>query len=179
MARLKEKYKKEMVPAMMKAFGYTNPMQVPRLDKIVLNVGVGKATDNIKYLEAAAEELGQIAGQKPVVTRAKKSISNFKLREKNPIGAKVTLRSNMMYEFMDRFINIALPRIKDFRGIPKSFDGRGNYNMGMKEQISFPEVNFDKIMELHGLNITICTTAKTNKEAEELLRLFGAPFKKR
>lgn len=180
MARLKEKYEKEMIPALMKKFSYKNRLQVPRLEKIVLNVGMGKATENIKLLETAADELAQITGQRPVITRAKKAISNFKLRENNPIGAQVTLRGSRMYEFLDRLINLALPRIKDFRGIlPQAFDGRGNYNLGLKEHIIFPEINFEKIMGVHGLNVTLVTTAKTNPEAEELLRLFGAPFAKR
>ncbi len=180
MVRLKEKYQKEIVPALMQEFSYKNRLQTPRLEKIVLNVGVGRATDNIKLLETAAQELTQVSGQKPVITRAKKSISNFKLRANNPIGARVTLRGDYMFEFLDRLLNLALPRIKDFRGIsPKGFDGRGNFNLGLKEQIIFPEINFDKILEVHGMNITIVTTAKTDKEAEALLRLFGAPFAKR
>lgn len=180
MARLKEKYKKEIVPAMKEKFNYKNINEVPRVEKVVVNVGMGRATENIKLLETAATELGQITGQKAVITRAKKSISNFKLRENNPVGARVTLRGIRMYEFMDRFISIGLPRIKDFRGISKKgFDGRGNYNMGIKEQIIFPEINFDKIMGLHGMNITFVTTAKTNAEAEALLTAFGAPFAKR
>jgi large subunit ribosomal protein L5 len=180
MARLKEKYMKEIVPALMEKFSYRNKLQVPKIEKIVLNVGMGKATENIKVLESAADELAMITGQHPVVTRAKTSISNFKLRENSPIGARVTLRGTMMYEFLDRLLNLALARIKDFRGIPvKGFDGRGNYNLGLKEQIIFPEINFDKIAGIHGMNITIVTTAKTDKEAEELLRQFGAPFAKR
>lgn len=180
MARLKEKYQKEIVPALKEQFKYKNINEVPKIEKIVLNVGMGRATENIKLLETAAVELGQITGQKPVITRAKKSISNFKLRENNPVGARVTLRGKRMYEFIDRFITLGLPRIKDFRGISKKgFDGRGNYNMGIKEQIIFPEINFDKIMGLHGMNITFVTTAKTNAEAEALLVAFGAPFAKR
>ena len=179
MARLKDKYLKEIVPALMEKFSYRNKLQVPKLEKIILNVGMGKATEDIKILEAAAEELAQITGQKPVITRSKKAISNFKLRVNNPIGARVTLRGIFMYEFLDRFLNVALPRIKDFRGIAsKGFDGRGNYNLGIKEQIIFPEINFDKIMGIHGMNITFVTTAKTDQEAEELLRQFGAPFAK-
>jgi large subunit ribosomal protein L5 len=180
MARMKEKYLKEIVPALMEKFSYRNRLQVPRLEKIVLNLSMKKATEDIKVLESAAEELATITGQHPVITRAKKSISNFKLRENMPIGARVTLRGIMMYEFLDRFLNVALPRIKDFRGISaKGFDGRGNFNLGLKEQIIFPEINFDKIMGIHGMNVTFVTTAKTNPEAEELLRLFGAPFAKR
>jgi len=180
MARLKEKYAKEIVPVLMEKFSYRNKLQVPKVEKIVLNVSTGKATENIKVLESAAEELGQITGQKPVITRAKKSISNFKLRENQAIGARVTLRGVIMYEFLDRLLNLALPRIKDFRGISvKGFDGRGNYNLGLKEQIIFPEINFDKIAGIHGMNITIVTTANSDKEAEELLRQFGAPFTKR
>jgi large subunit ribosomal protein L5 len=180
MARMKERYLKEIVPALMKKFSYRNQMQVPRITKIVLNVSLKKATEDIKVLETATEELAQITGQHPVTTRAKKSISNFKLRENMPIGAQVTLRGKMMYEFLDRMINVALPRIKDFRGIPKNgFDGRGNYNLGIKEQIIFPEINYDKIMGIHGMNITFVTTARTDEEAQELLAQFGAPFGKR
>jgi len=180
MARLKEKYQKEIVPALMEKFSYRNRLQVPRMEKIVLNLSLKKATEDIKVLESAADELAQITGQHPVITRAKKSISNFKLRENSPIGARVTLRGIMMYEFLDRLLNVALPRIKDFRGISSSgFDGRGNYNMGLKDQIIFPEINFDKIMGTHGMNVTMVTTAKTDQEAEALLRLFGAPFAKR
>lgn len=180
MARMKEKYLKEVVPAMVEKFSYQNRNEVPKIEKVVLNVGMGRATENIKLLETAAEELAQITGQRPVITRAKQAISNFKLRENNPVGARVTLRGTRMYEFVDRFLNLALPRIKDFRGISrKGFDGRGNFNMGIKEQIIFPEINFEKIMGLHGMNITIVTTAKTNSEAEELLVKFGMPFAKR
>lgn len=180
MARLKEKYLKEIVPALMEKFSYRNRLQVPRLEKIVINTSMKKATEDIKVLESAADELAMISGQRPVITRAKKSISNFKLRENMPIGARVTLRGIVMYEFLDRLLNVALPRIKDFRGISsRGFDGRGNFNLGLKEQIIFPEINFDKIMGIHGMNVTMVTTAKTNREAEELLRLFGAPFAKR
>jgi large subunit ribosomal protein L5 len=180
MARLRDKYKQEIVPLLMEKFSYRNPLQVPRLVKIVINVGVGKATQNIKLLETAAKELEQITGQHPVIKRAKKSISNFHLRQNNPIASTVTLRGLRMYEFLDRLLNLALPRIKDFRGISaQGFDGRGNFNLGLKEQIIFPEINFDKILEVHGMNVTIVTTAKTDSEAEELLRLFGAPFAKR
>ena len=180
MARMKEKYQKEIIPALMAKFSYRNKLQVPKLEKIVLNVGMGKATEDIKILEAATEELAQITGQKPVVTRAKKAISNFKLRLNLPIGARVTLRGIIMYEFLDRFVNVALPRIKDFRGISNhGFDGRGNYNLGIKEQIIFPEINYDKILGIHGMNLTFVTTAKNDKEAEELLVQFGFPFAKR
>ena len=180
MPRLKEKYEKEIVPEMMGEFSYANRYEVPRLRKIVLNVGMGQATTDIKLLETAGEELALITGQRPVVTRAKKSISNFHLRENNPVGARVTLRGRMMYEFLDRLLNVALPRIKDFRGISaKGFDGRGNYNLGLKEQIIFPEINYDKIMGIHGMNVTVVTDAKTDQEAESLLRRFGAPFAKR
>ncbi|MBN1594571.1 50S ribosomal protein L5 [candidate division FCPU426 bacterium] len=179
MARLKDKYHQEIIPEMMKKFSYQNQLETPRLEKIVCNVSVGKATENIKLLETAAAELAQITGQHAVVTRAKKSISNFRLRANNPIGARVTLRGRLMYEFLDRLLNLALPRIKDFRGISlQGFDGQGNYNLGLKEQIIFPEINFDKIMEIHGMNITIVTSAKTDQEAQELLRQFGAPFAK-
>jgi len=180
MARLRDKYKQEIVPALMEKFSYRNQLQVPRLVKIVINVGVGKATQNIKLLETAAKELEQITGQHPVIKRATKAISNFHLRQNNPIASMVTLRGPRMYEFLDRLLNLALPRIKDFRGIStKGFDGCGNYNLGLKEQIIFPEINFDKILEVHGMNVTIVTTAKTDKEAEELLRQFGAPFAKK
>jgi len=180
MTRMRERYEKEIVPALMAKFAYRNRLQVPRLQKIVLNVSLKKATEDIKVLESAAEELSQITGQKPVITRAKKSISNFKLRTNMPIGARVTLRGRMMYEFLDRFLNVALPRIKDFRGIsPQGFDGRGNYNLGLKEQIIFPEINYDKIMGIHGMDVTMVTSARTDPEAEELLRQFGAPFAKK
>ncbi len=180
MARLKDKYLKEITPALMEKETYRNRFEVPKLEKIVLNIGMGQATENIKLLETAAEELAQITGQRPVITRARKAISNFKLRANNPIGVCVTLRGRRMYEFLDRFLNLVLPRIKDFRGISmRGFDGRGNYNLGLKEQIVFPEINYDKIMGTHGMNITIVTTAKTDQEAEDLLRRFGAPFSKR
>lgn len=179
MSRLREKYQKEIVPALMEKFSLRNRLEAPKLKKVVLNVGVGKATENIKLLEVAAKELDQITGQHAVITRAKKSISNFHLRENNPVGARVTLRGTRMYEFVDRLLNLALPRIKDFRGIsPRGFDGRGNYNLGLKEQIIFPEINYDKIMETHGMNITIVTSATSNEQAEALLRQMGAPFSK-
>jgi large subunit ribosomal protein L5 len=178
--RLREIYYKEIVPALMKKFGYKNIMQVPRLVKIVVNMGVGKATQEPKLLEMAMGELAKITGQKPLVRRAKKSISNFKLRKGMAIGCKVTLRRDRMYEFLDRLINAAIPRIRDFRGLSdKSFDGRGNYTLGIKEHIIFPEINVDEVERIFGMDITIVTTAKTDEEAYELLRLFGMPFRKR
>ncbi|MFC1553211.1 50S ribosomal protein L5 [candidate division KSB1 bacterium] len=171
------KYKDEIVQEMIKKFKYANIHQVPRIDKISVNVGMGAALQNKKLLETAAEELGVITGQKPVITRAKKAISNFKLRIGNPIGCKVTLRKFKMYEFLDRFIAIAVPRIRDFRGLPnKSFDGFGNYSVGIKEHIIFPEIDYDKVDAIHGMDICFITTAKTDEEAKELLRLFGMPF---
>ena len=178
MARLTEKYKDEIVPNLMKDFSYKSIMQVPKIKSIVLNVGMGEATQDIKPLESAAKELATIAGQKAVITRAKKSIAGFKLRENTPVGCKVTLRGNRMYDFLDKFICLALPRIRDFRGIsPKSFDGRGNFAYGIKEQIIFPEINYDKIASMHGMDIVIVTTAKTNEEGKALLKYFGMPFK--
>lgn len=176
---LKEQYQKEVVPALMKKFNYKSVMEVPKLEKIVLNMGVGDATTDSKYLDAAVKELTVIAGQKPVVTKAKKSIAGFKLREGNKIGCKVTLRGERMYIFLEKLINIALPRVRDFRGISKgSFDGRGNYTLGIKEQLIFPEVDYDQVIKTRGLDIVIVTTAKTNEEALELLSSFGLPFKK-
>lgn len=176
--RLKEKYIKEIIPKMMKEFSYKNIMQVPRLEKIVLNVGLGEAVQNIKLLDAAQKELSMITGQKAVITKAKKSIAAFKLRKGTPIGCKVTLRGNRMYEFLDRLISIALPRIRDFKGVSgKSFDGRGNYSLGLKEQFIFPEIDYDKVEMVHGLDITICTNAKTDQESKALLRHFGMPFR--
>jgi len=176
--RLKEKYLKEIIPSMMKEFSYKNIMEVPKVQKIVLNVGLGEAIQNIKLLDAAQKELSMITGQKAVVTKAKKSIAAFKLRQGVPIGCKVTLRGNMMYEFLDRLISAALPRIRDFKGIPsKSFDGRGNYSLGLKEQFIFPEIEYDKVEMVHGLDVVFCTTAKTDKESKSLLRYFGMPFK--
>ncbi len=173
-------YREEATPALMKRFAYENKMQVPRLAKIVLNMGVGDAVDDQKFLDAAAIDMQTITGQKPMVTRAKKSISNFKLREKMPIGCMVTLRGFRMYEFLDRFISIAVPRIRDFRGLhDKSFDGRGNYSISLREQIVFPEINYDKILKIRGMNITFVTTAKSDEEAYELLASFGMPFRKR
>ena len=178
MPRLKEKYLKEIVPLMMKEFSYDNVMEVPRLQKIVLNVGLGEAIQNIKLLDAAQKELSMISGQKAVVTKAKKSIAAFKLRQGVPIGCKVTLRGNRMYEFLDRFISVALPRIRDFKGISgKSFDGRGNYSLGLKEQFIFPEIDYDKVEMVHGLDVMFCTSAKTDKESKALLRYLGMPFK--
>ncbi|MEX2201021.1 MAG: 50S ribosomal protein L5 [Dongiaceae bacterium] len=177
MKRLQEHYSTVVRPALVTEFGYANALQAPRLTKIVINMGVGKAVQDGKKLQAAVKELTAIAGQKPVVTRAKKSISNFKLRENVPIGCKVTLRSDRMYEFLDRLVTIALPRVRDFRGLSgKSFDGRGNYALGLKEQIIFPEVNYDEIDEIRGMDIVICTTAKTDAEAKALLKGFDLPF---
>ena len=177
MARLRDFYESEIRPALMQRFSYTNPMQVPKLDKIVLNMGVGEASQDKKKIDAALQEMQQIAGQKPVITYARKSIATFKLREGMIVGCKVTLRGERMYEFLDRFINIALPRVRDFRGVsPKSFDGRGNFAIGIKEQIIFPEVNYDKIDKIRGMDVIICTTARTNDEARELLRQFNMPF---
>jgi large subunit ribosomal protein L5 len=176
--RLKEKYLKEVVPSMMKEFSYGNIMEVPRIQKIVLNVGLGEAIQNIKLLDAAQKELSMITGQKAVVTKAKKSIAAFKLRKGVPIGCKVTLRGNMMYEFLDRFISAALPRIRDFKGVPgKSFDGRGNYSLGLKEQFIFPEIDYDKVEMVHGLDVVFCTSSKTDKESKALLRYLGMPFR--
>lgn len=175
--RLQEKYEKEVVPALMEKFGYKNIMEVPKLEKIVINMGVGEAKDNPKVLEAAVSDLTIITGQKPVLTRAKKSIANFKIRENMPIGCKVTLRKQNMYEFADKLMNIALPRVRDFRGISdKSFDGRGNYSLGVKEQLMFPEIEYDKIDKVRGMDIIFVTTAKTDEEAREFLRFLGMPF---
>ena len=175
--RLRKLYEEEFRKKLVEQFGYTNPMQVPRLDKIVINMGVGEATQDKKRVDTAAAEMQAIAGQKPVITRAKKSIASFKLREGMPIGCKVTLRRERMYEFLDRLITIALPRVRDFRGVnPKSFDGRGNYAMGLKEQIVFPEINYDRIEKVRGMDIIIGTTATNDEEARALLRLFGLPF---
>jgi large subunit ribosomal protein L5 len=175
--RLKAKYETDIIKAMKEKFGYVNALQVPRLEKITLNMGVGEASQDKKKVQTAAEEMALIAGQKPVITKAKKSIAQFKLREGMPIGAKVTLRRERMYEFLDRLVTVAMPRIRDFRGLnPKSFDGRGNYAMGLKEQIIFPEISYDKIEKVRGMDIIVTTTAKTDDEARELLRLFGFPF---
>ena len=179
MARLKEQYVNEIAPALNKKFGYKSVMQIPKLDKVVINVACGEAKDNEKILEAVMKDLGQITGQKAVVCRAKKSVANFKLRQGTPIGCKVTLRGERMYEFVDRFFNIALPRVRDFRGISaQSFDGRGNYAFGVKEQLIFPEVDYEKIDKIRGMDIIIVTTAKTDEEAREMLTQFGMPFKK-
>ena len=178
MARLKEVYKKEIVPALVKQFGYKTTMEVPRIDKIVLNMGVGEATSDKKLLENASGDMQKISGQKPVITKAKKAIAAFKIREGYPIGCMVTLRQERMYEFLDRLVSIALPRVRDFRGMSsRSFDGRGNYNMGVKEQIIFPEIEYDKIDTIRGMNITITTTAKTDDECKALLSAFKFPFK--
>jgi large subunit ribosomal protein L5 len=177
MARLKDKYQNEVVPEMMKQFGYKNVMQVPKLDKITLNCGVGEATQNAKALDTAVAEMTAIAGQKPVVTRAKKAIANFKLRAGVPIGCTVTLRRDRMYEFLDRLIHVALPRVRDFKGISdRSFDGRGNYSLGLREQIMFPEIQADKVEKTRGLTVSITTTAKTDQEGRQLLKLMGLPF---
>ena len=177
MARLKVKYTEEVAPALFKKFGYKSTMQIPRIDKVVVNVGCGEARDNAKILEAVCNDLGTITGQKAVVTIAKKSVANFKLREGMPVGAKVTLRGEKMWEFLDRLFNVALPRVRDFRGInANAFDGRGNYALGIKEQLIFPEIDYDKIDKIRGLDIVICTTAKTDEEAKALLELLGAPF---
>jgi large subunit ribosomal protein L5 len=177
MTRLKKQYDEKVRPALTKEFGYKNPMQVPRLEKIVINMGVGEAVNDSKKIQAAADELTRIAGQKPVVTKSKKSIAIYKLRENQPIGVKVTLRQDRMYEFLDRLVTIALPRVRDFRGLNgKSFDGRGNYALGLKEQIVFPEIDYDKIDEIRGMDIVICTSAKTDKEAKALLKGFDLPF---
>lgn len=178
MSRLKETYQTDLMPALTKEFRYTSPMEVPRLEKIVLNMGLGEAIQNIKVLDAAVEELTLIAGQRPVVTRARQSIASFKLREGMPIGCMVTLRKGMMYEFFDKLVNVALPRVRDFRGLSdKSLDGRGNFTLGIKEHIIFPEIEYDKIDKIKGLNITIVTTAKTDEEGKALLKMMGMPFK--
>ena len=174
---LKKLYQDEVAPALMQKFGYKSTMQIPRLEKIVLNVGCSEARENAKVLDAVVTDLTAITGQKAVVTKAKKSVANFKLREGMPIGAKVTLRGNKMWEFLDRLFNVALPRVRDFQGInPDSFDGRGNYALGIKEQLIFPEIEYDKIDKIRGMDIVVCTTAQTDEEARELLKLVGAPF---
>jgi len=179
LARLKDVYKSEIIPGMIKKFEYKNVMEVPKIDKIVINMGVGEAKDNAKVLDTAVKDLQIIAGQKPVLTKAKKSVANFKLRAGMPIGCKVTLRGEKMYEFADRLINLALPRVRDFRGVtPNSFDGRGNYAMGIKEQLIFPEIEYDKVDKVRGMDIIFVTTAKTDEEARELLTQFGMPFRK-
>ncbi len=177
MERLKEKYKQEVAPAMMQKFSYDNIMEVPKLEKVIINIGMGEAVQNPKVLDSAVADLKAITGQKPVITKAKKSIAAFKLRAGMPIGAKVTLRSSKMYEFVDKLVNVVLPRVRDFRGIsPKSFDGRGNYTMGLKEQIIFPEIEYDKVDTIRGMDIVFVTSAKTDEEAKELLGLMGMPF---
>lgn len=179
MARLKQYYANDVAPALMKKFGYKSVMQIPKLDKIVVNVACGEAGSNSKMMDAILSDLSKITGQKPLICKAKKSVANFKLREGMNIGAKVTLRADMMYEFLDRLFNISLPRVRDFRGInPNSFDGRGNYSMGIKEQLIFPEIDYDKIDKIRGMDITFITTAKTDEEARELLTQMGAPFAK-
>mgnify|MGYP006313780921 FL=1 len=179
MARLKETYQNEISVAMQKKFGYKNVMEIPKLDKIVINMGVGEAKENAKALESAVRDMEIIAGQKPVITKAKKSVANFKIREGLAIGCKVTLRGEKMYEFLDRLVNLALPRVRDFRGVnPNSFDGRGNYALGLKEQYIFPEIEYDKIDKVRGMDIIFVTTAETDEEARELLRLFNMPFAK-
>jgi len=176
-SRLKEQYQNEMVDAMMKKFGYKNVMQVPKLDKVVVNMGVGEAKENAKLLETAMKDMEIITGQKPVATKAKNSVANFKIREGMPIGCKVTLRGDKMYEFVDRLINLALPRVRDFRGVnPNAFDGRGNYALGIKEQLIFPEIEYDKVDKVRGMDIIFVTTAQTDEEARELLKLFNMPF---
>ena len=177
MARLKVKYTEEVAPALFKKFGYKSTMQIPKIDKVVVNVGCGEARENAKVLDAVCSDLATITGQKAIITIAKKSVANFKLREGMPVGAKVTLRGDKMWEFLDRLFNVALPRVRDFRGISAdAFDGRGNYSLGIREQIIFPEIEYDKIEKLRGMNIAICTTANTDEEARELLKLMGAPF---
>ena len=178
--RLKEHWEKKVLPDLMKRFGYANPMQAPKLKKIVVNMGVGDALTNVKLLDVAAVELATITGQKAAIRRAKKSIANFKLRQGQPIGCMVTLRGNRMYEFYDRLVNVALPRIRDFRGVPaRSFDGRGNYTLGLSEQIIFPEINYDKVEKVRGMDITFVTSARTDEEGQELLRLMNMPFRQR
>jgi large subunit ribosomal protein L5 len=178
MTRIKDYYLKEVVPALIKEFHYKNRMEIPKIEKIVVNMGLGEAIQNIKVLDSAAEELSMIVGQKPVITKAKKSIATFKLRQGMSIGCRVTLRRDRMYEFFDRLVNVALPRVRDFRGIsPKSFDGRGNFSVGLKEQIIFPEIDYDKIDKVRGMNVSIVTSAKTDEEARQLLKLMGLPFR--
>ena len=178
-SRLQERYNKEVAPALMEKFGYKNTMEIPKLDKIVINMGAGDSKDNAKALEKAIEELEKIAGQKPVTTRARKSVANFKLREGMPIGAKVTLRGDKMFYFMDKLVSVSLPRVRDFRGVnPNSFDGRGNYALGVKEQLIFPEIVYDQVDKVRGMDIIFVTTAKTDEEARELIKLLGMPFSK-
>jgi len=177
-SRMNTRYKAEIVPALMKRFGYSNPMAVPKVRKVVVNIGLGEASQNIKLLDVAAIELGQITGQKPVITRAKKSISNFKIRKGMPIGCCVTLRGDRMFEFLDRLLNVVLPRVRDFRGLPpNSFDGRGNYTLGLKDQMVFPEIDYTRVDKIKGMNITLNTTARNDEEGRELLKLLGVPFR--
>jgi large subunit ribosomal protein L5 len=178
MAKLKDLYRENVIPALMKRFGYQNRMEVPRLEKIIINMGLGEAIQNIKILDSAAQELSQITGQKPIITKARKSIAQFKLRTGMPIGCMVTLRKERMYEFFSRLVNVTLPRVRDFKGVSgKSFDGRGNYSLGIREQLIFPEIHYDKIDKVKGMNIIIVTTAKTDEEGKELLKLLGMPFR--
>ena len=179
MSDIQTRYREEIVPAMMKTFSYSNVMQVPRLEKVVINMGLGEALENARVLDTSMDELSRITGQKPVLTRARKSIANFKLREGNPIGCRVTLRRQRMYDFLYRLLNIALPRVRDFKGVsPRGFDGRGNFTLGVREQLIFPEINYDDVEKIKGMNITIVTSAKTDEEAKELLDLLGVPFRK-
>lgn len=179
MPRLKDRYQEEIVPALKEEFGYRNVMEVPRLEKMVVNVGLGEALQNAKAMDSAVQDISAITGQRPVITRARKSIATFKLREGNPIGVKVTLRGNRMYDFLDRLMNVALPRLRDFRGVsPDAFDGRGNYTMGLQEQLVFPEIDYDSIDKVRGMEITIVTTAQSDEEARRLLQLLGMPFRR-
>ena len=179
MSDIQTRYREEIIPAMMKTFSYSNVMQVPRLEKVVINMGLGEALENARVLDTSMDELSRITGQKPVLTRARKSIANFKLREGNPIGCRVTLRRQRMYDFLYRLLNIALPRVRDFKGVsPRGFDGRGNFTLGVREQLIFPEINYDEVEKIKGMNITIVTSAKTDEEAKELLDLLGVPFRK-
>jgi len=177
-SRLRERYQKDVVPALMKRFGWTNPMAVPKLQKVVVNIGLGEASQNIKLLDVAAVELGQITGQRPIITRAKKSIANFKIRRGMPIGCCVTLRGDRMFEFVDRLCNVVLPRVRDFKGLPaNAFDGRGNYTLGLKDQLVFPEIDYTRVDKIKGMNITLATTAKNDEHGRELLKLLGVPFR--
>ena len=177
MSRLRDRYRSEVVPALVREFGYANPMQVPRLSKIVINIGLGEALQNAKAIDAAVGDLATITGQRPIVTKAKRSIAQFRLRTGNPVGAKVTLRGQRMWDFLDRLTTLALPRLRDFRGVPsRSFDGRGNYSLGLREQLAFPEIDYDKVDRLRGLEISIVTTAKTDEESKKMLELLGMPF---
>ncbi len=177
-SRLRERYRNEVVPALMKRFGYKNPMAAPKLSKVVVNIGLGEASQNIKLLDVAAQELAQITGQKPIITRAKKSIANFKIRRGMPIGCCVTLRGERMYEFVDRLCNVVLPRVRDFKGLPpNSFDGRGNYSLGLRDQLVFPEIDYTRVDKIKGMNITLTTTARNDEEGRELLRLLGVPLR--